>query len=184
LKFPNSRAPYISFIFSFAALIDLFAILPFYLPFFTIDLRFIRIFRLFRLFRILKITRYNDSIDVIGRVLKKERDKLIMTVFITTLLILFSASLLFHLENPIQPDKFPNIIDTFWWSIATLTTADYGDVAVKTMLGKILTGVIAILGLGLVALPSGIICSGLVEDWNNEKAKSKKNICPHCGKEI
>ena len=105
-----------------------------------------------------------------------------MTIFVTGLLILFSASLLFFIENPLQPEKFPNIIDTFWWSIATLTTADYGDVGTVTMLGKILTGVIAILGLGLVALPSGIICSGLVEDWNNEK--SKKNICPHCGKEI
>jgi len=182
-KYPNSRIPYIRFIFSFMALIDLFAILPFYLPFITgIDLRFIRIFRLFKLFRIFKLNRYNNSFDIISRVLKKEKDKLLMTLFITGLLILFASSLMYFIENPIQPKKFPNIIATLWWAISTLTTADYGDVASMTIWGNILSGIIAILGIGLVALPSGIICSGLIEDIKNETIK--KNICPHCGKEI
>ena len=181
-KYPNSRIPYIKFIFSFMALVDFFAILPFYLPFITgIDLRFIRIIRLFRLFRLLKLNRYNDSLEIISRVLKKEKEKLLMTLYITGLLILLASSIMFYIENPIQPEKFSNIIATLWWAIATLTTADYGDVASLTLLGRILSGIIAILGIGLVALPSGIICSGLLEDIKKE---GDKKTCPHCGKEI
>jgi voltage-gated potassium channel len=183
LKYSNSRVPYLRFVFSFLGLIDLLAILPFYFPLFIkYDLRIFRIFRLFRIFNLLKLNRYTKSFQIIGRVLKKEKEKLVMTLFITGLMILFASSLLYYIENPIQPDKFPNIIETLWWAIATLTTADYGDVAAMTMLGKILSGIIAILGIGLVALPSGIICSGLVEDWSNEKKIKAK--CPHCGKEL
>lgn len=175
LKYPNSKIPYLRFIISLMALVDLFAILSFYLPFIIgIDLRFIRMLRLFRL---LKLTRYNDATEMIIRVLKKEKDKLLMTLFCTGLMILLASSMLFYIENPIQPDKFPNIIDTFWWCVACLTTADYGDVACITMFGKILSAVIAILGLGLVALPAGILCSGLLDE-------TKKDTCPHCGGNI
>jgi voltage-gated potassium channel len=87
---------------------------------------------------------------------------------------------MYYVENSVQPDKFPNIIATLWWAVATLTTVGYGDVYPVTILGKILSGLIAILGIGLVALPSGIISSGFITEINNEKTK----VCPHCGKEI
>jgi voltage-gated potassium channel len=185
-KFPEAKFPYIRFIFSFLAVVDLLAILPFYIPFIIkVDLRFLRIIRTFRLFRIMKFNRYNKSLDIIAKVLKREKEKLLMTLCITGILILLAASMMYYTENPAQPEKFPNIIATFWWAIACLTTADYGDVASITFFGKILSGVIALLGIGLVALPSGIMCSGLIEEINAEKNNGdKKNICPHCGKEI
>jgi voltage-gated potassium channel len=182
-KYPDSKHPYIRYVFSFMAIIDLLAILPFYLPFVVkFDMRILRILRLFRLLRVLKLNRYNKSLDIIGRVLKSEKEKLFMTVFIIFLLLLLASSTMYYIENAIQPDKFPNIIATLWWAVATLTTVGYGDVYPISMVGKILSGVIAILGIGLVALPSGIISSGLIKEMDNEKKETI--ICPHCGKEI
>lgn len=186
-KFPNKTIPFLAYIVSPMAIIDLCAILPFYIPFIIkLDLRSLRIFRLFRLLRILKINRYNKSLELIIKVLKKEKDKLFMTIFISFVMLLLASSLMYYFENTVQPDKFPNIPATLWWAIATLTTVGYGDVYPVTALGKILSGVIALLGIGLVALPSGIISSGLMKLAENEKQneKKEKNICPHCGKEI
>jgi voltage-gated potassium channel len=183
LKFPNSNIPCLRYIVSFMAVIDLCAILPFYLPFvINVDLRFMRILRLFRLLRILKLNRYNNSLDLIGRVFKNEKEKILMTIFITILMLLLASSAMYYIENAVQPDKFPNILATLWWAVATLTTVGYGDVYPVTVLGKMLSGVIAILGIGLVALPSGIISSGLIQEVSNEK--KEKRVCPHCGKEL
>jgi voltage-gated potassium channel len=183
-KYENSKLSYLKFIFSFMAIIDLLAILPFYLPFVTnIDLRYLRIFRLFRLLRILKLNRYNNSLDLVGRVLKNEKDKLIMTIFIMAILLLFASSSMYYIENAVQPDKFTDILSTLWWAVATLTTIGYGDVYPITPIGKILGGIIAILGIGLIALPSGIISSGLIQEVSKSKNENKI-ICPHCGKEI
>ncbi len=125
----------IHYIFSASALIDLFAILPFYIPFIIpIDLRFLRILRTLRILRILKIQRYSNSLTLIGRVLKKKKADLIVTLFITTLLLLLSASVMYYVESGVQPDSFPNIIASFWWAVATLTTVGYGDVYPVTIL--------------------------------------------------
>jgi len=181
-KFENSKVPYLRYIFSFMAIIDLLAILPFYLPFITnIDLRYLRIFRLFRLFRVLKLNRYNNSLDLVGRVLKNEKDKLLMTIFIMVILLLFASSSMYYIESSVQPDKFTDILSTLWWAVATLTTIGYGDVYPVTPLGKLLGGVISILGIGLIALPSGIISSGLIQEVSKSKNNKK---CPHCGKDI
>jgi voltage-gated potassium channel len=136
--------------------------------------------RLFRLLRILKLNRYNNSLELIGKVLKNEKEKLFMTIFIAVVMLLLASSIMYYIENAVQPDQFPNILATLWWAVATLTTVGYGDVYPVTVLGKILSGVIAVLGIGLVALPSGIISSGLI----NEVSGKQKKICPHCGKEI
>jgi voltage-gated potassium channel len=179
-KYPASKLPYLKYLFSFMALIDLFAILPFYLPFaFKVDLRFLRILRLFRLLRIFKLNRYNSSMELFIRVFKNEKDKILMTSFVMGIMLILSASVMYYVENTAQPDQFPNIIATVWWAVATLTTVGYGDVYPVTILGKLLAGVIAILGIGLVALPTGIISSGFISELNH-----KKQICPHCGKEI
>ena len=180
-KYNNSKRPALRYIFSFMGVIDLLAILPFYLPFvMSINLTYLRILRLFRLLRILKLNRYNNSLDLLVRVLRNEKDNLFLMLFITIILLLFTSSTMYYIENPAQPDKFTNIVATLWWAVATLTTIGYGDVYPITPLGKALGGIIAILGIGLIALPSGIICSGLIQ----EAKKNKKPICPHCGKEI
>ena len=184
LRYPHSRHPYLRHSVSFMALIDLFAILPFYLPFFIpFDLRFIRILRLIRLLRIFKLNRYSDSMVMIGNVLKKEKDILLTTVFFTFILLLLASSLMYYIETEAQPEQFPNIIASLWWAVATLTTVGYGDVYPITTLGKFLSAIIAILGIGLVALPTGILSSGFINEINKKKRPDHKR-CPHCGKTI
>jgi len=173
LKYEN--LPYIRYIFSFAAIIDLLAFLPFYLPFLAdIDLRYLRLLRLFRMLRIFKLSRYNNSFDIIGRALKSEKPKLLLILFILVLLMLFASASMYYIENQYQPDKFSNILSTLWWAVATLTTIGYGDVYPVTTIGKILGGVIAILGIGLIALPSGIISSALIQEASRGGKKHVK----------
>ena len=178
-KFPSPGKPiffpYFRYIFSFMGIIDLCAILPFYLPFIVnLDLRVLRIIRLFRLLRVLKLTRYNTSLRLIVRVLNKEKGKLYITILFMGTLILLASTVMYYAENIAQPDKFPSIPATLWWAAATLTTVGYGDVYPVTALGKLLGGIIAIMGIGLIALPSGIISGGLVELINEAKAKKEK----------
>ena len=107
-----------------------------------------------------------------------------MTFFIAFLLMIVSAFMIYHVENPVQPEKFNNIFTSFWWTLATLTSIGLGDIYPVTTLGKIISGIMAILGIGLIALPTGIISAGFIERINQKKSEKKKNICPHCGKEI
>jgi voltage-gated potassium channel len=168
----------IKFIISPFGLIDLFAILPFYLPFvIKMDLRFLRVLRLIRFFRILKISRYNNTLRLIGSVIKEKRTELGMTLFFAFLLVIISSFLMYNIENPVQPDKFPNVFATIWWAVATLTTIGYGDVYPITGLGKTLSSIISILGIGLIALPTGIISAGFIEKMNKTKQPQR---CPHC----
>jgi voltage-gated potassium channel len=181
-KYPEAKYPYLKHILSASALIDLLAIMPFFLPFLIpVDLRFLRVIRLLRIVRIFKLSRYNKAMDLMIRVLKNEREKIVMTVFMTAIMLILSASIMYHIENAVQPEQFSNIPETIWWAVATLTTVGYGDVYPVTVAGKILGGIIAILGIGLVALPAGIISSGFVSAIGD---KDKKSVCPHCGKEI
>jgi len=91
---------------------------------------------------------------------------------------------MYSLENSVQPEVFPNIIATFWWAIATLTTVGYRDVYPITVGGKILSSLVAFLGIGLVALPTGIISSGFLEEIENEKSSDEKIVCPYCEREF
>jgi len=168
------------FIFSFFGLIDLLAILPFYLPLlFPFDLRFIRILRLLRFFRLLKLGRYSSSMILIGSVIKESRRELWLTLFVSLLVLIMAATMMYYVEGKEQPEAFPNIVATFWWATATLTTVGYGDIYPVTNIGKVLSGVIAILGIGLIALPTGIISAGFLE-----KIRKQKKRCPHCGKDV
>ncbi|MBI9010957.1 MAG: ion transporter [Clostridiales bacterium] len=170
------------FAFSFMALIDLFAILPFYLPMILpIDLRFLRMVRITRLMRVLKINRYSKALTTIFRVISRKKEELLATVFVMGFVILISATLMYYFENEIQPEVFPNIISSLWWAIATLTTVGYGDVYPVTFIGKVLASVIAVSGIGLVALPTGIISSGFVDELGQ---KPEGIECPHCNTKI
>ncbi|OGC01236.1 potassium channel protein [candidate division KSB1 bacterium RBG_16_48_16] len=166
------------------AIIDFFAILPFYLPYTGLDLRVIRVFRLFRLFRIAKAARYVSSLKLLGRVFKSKKEELVVTTIVMLILLIVASALMYFFENSEQPDKFPDIPSTFWWAIATLTTVGYGDVFPITAEGKMIASLVAVLGIGLFALPTGILGAGFVEEFQKSKKKSTKNICPHCGKGI
>jgi voltage-gated potassium channel len=164
------------------AIIDLLAVLPFYLTFLTADLRFLRALRLFRLFRVAKLGRYSSSLRLFGRVFRSKKEELLVTMMVMLLMVIMSASFMYFAENEAQPDKFSDIPSTVWWAVMTLTTVGYGDIFPITPLGKLLTMVIAILGIGMFALPVGIFGAGFVEEI--QKQKAEKTICPHCGKEI
>lgn len=173
------------FIFSTFGLIDLIAILPFYLPFlFAFDLRVLRILRLFRMLRVFKLGRYSNSLKLIGNVLKDTKAELSITLFVAFILLVFSSTLMYYVENEAQPDKFASIGHAFWWAIATLTTVGYGDVYPITGIGKVLSAVIALIGIGFIALPTGIISSAFADRVKETKFKKNNRICPHCGKEI
>jgi voltage-gated potassium channel len=172
----------LKYIVSAGSLIDLVAILPFYLPIVArYDLRFIRMLRLFRFFRFLKLSRYMKASKVIGRVFSGKKEELVLSLGITIFLIVIASSLMYYTEHDAQPGKFSSIPETMWWSVATLTTVGYGDIYPITAMGKTLTAVISILGIGLFALPAGILASGFSDEFKRTK---KKTYCPHCGKEI
>lgn len=166
------------------SIIDLVAILPFYLPILGIDLRFVRIFRLIRIFRIAKAARYISSLKLFGNVFKAKKEELIITSTVMIILLIVASSFMYIFESNAQPDKFTDIPSTMWWAIATLTTAGYGDVYPITSEGKIIASIVAVLGIGLFALPTGILGAGFVEEFQKSKAHLEKHICPHCGKEI
>jgi len=183
-RYKNPITVRIKYIFSFFGIIDLFAILPFYLPLIKgLDLRFIRVLRLFRLLRIFKLGRYSEAIISIQEVLNEKKEELISSFIIVALLLIFSSSIMYFVENNAQPEVFKSIPATFWWAVATLTTVGYGDVYPVTMLGKIFGGIIAILGIGMFALPTGILGAGFVEHIQKKK-KEQKIRCPNCGKII
>jgi voltage-gated potassium channel len=154
----------LKFIFTPLALIDLFAVLPFYIPMIIpIDLRFLRVIRLVRVFRIFKFGRYFESLQLLGSVIRKKKSELIVTVFVVLLLLIIASSLIYEFEREAQPDKFASIPGSMWWAVVTLTTVGYGDIFPVTVMGKFLSAFIAVLGIGLFALPAGIISSGLIE---------------------
>ncbi len=181
-KYSHSITGRLRYIFSFEALIDLFAFIPFYLPFAKIDLRVIRILRLFRFFRIFKLGRYLNATKLISNVYKSKKDELFLCVIIIFSLIIIASSLMYFAENQAQPEKYSSIPATMWWCVTTLTTVGYGDIFPITVVGKLLTAFIAILGIGMFALPAGILASGFSEEL--QKKKKGKKVCPHCNKEI
>ena len=173
----------LKYITSTGAIIDLLAILPFYLPLFRIyDLRFIRLLRLLRFFRFFKLGRYLNASKVIGNVFKAKREELVLSFIITLFLIVIASSVMYYAEHDAQPDKFSSIPETMWWSVATLTTVGYGDEYPITGLGKLLTACISILGIGMFALPAGILASGFSDEF--KKMKQDKCLCPNCGSEL
>jgi len=194
------------FLVSPIGIIDLLAILPFYLPFLipTVDLRMVRVLRLVRFLRLLKLTRYTRSVMTMGAVVRERRHELLVAVFLTVLLLMVASTLMYYLESQVQPEAFPNILASMWWAVATLTTIGYGDVFPVTDWGRLLSGIIAILGIGLVALPTAIISSGFVEALARTKGEGAgsdtaggrdatdpapppaggRAVCPHCGKPL
>ncbi len=182
-KFGSKRLGYIV---SGYGIIDLIAVLPFYLPILIgCDMRVLRTLRFFRILRILKLGRYSKSLKLIKKVLHETKPQLIVTVFATWILLIVASFLMYYAENLAQPDKFSSVADAMWWAIATLTTVGYGDVYPITAMGKILSAVIALIGIGFIALPTGILSSAFIENVKKEKF-GKQNFCKcsNCGQKI
>jgi len=166
------------------ALVDLSAVLPFYLPFLHADLRMMRMFRMVRIMRIMRIAklgRYSESLQMLIRVLRSRGEQLASAVFLLLILLVVAATLMYTAEKDAQPKTFPSIPSAMWWAAVTLTTVGYGDAYPVTMLGKILGAITAMLGIGMFALPCAILGAGFIEELDRDK---KKQICPHCGKEL
>jgi len=163
------------------ALVDLLAILPFYLPMFIpIDLRFLRILRLFRIIRILKLGRYSDVVHTFYRIVVRKKEELLLALSLLFIAIIMASALMYDAEHVAQPEAFASIPHSMWWAITTLATVGYGDVYPVTAVGKLIGGIVVIIGIGIFALPTAIFASGFVE----EIQKKKKIICPKCGHEI
>lgn len=185
------------YIFTPMALVDLIAILPFFLGLMIdaskVDARFVRGIRLFRLFRLFKIGRYSQSINQLVNVFVRKREELAITFFAVIIMLVLSSSVIYLVEHKAQPQAFSSIPAAMWWGVATLTTVGYGDVYPITALGKFFGAIIALLGVGIVALPAGIIASGFneaIQERIQQQRLSERGeaqlagCCPHCGKDL
>jgi len=148
------------FIFSFFGIVDLLAILPFYLAL-GVDLRSIRILRLMRLVRILKLARYSTAIRRIHLAFGLIREELVLFFSIALIVLYLSAVGIYYFEKVAQPEVFQSVFHSLWWAVATLSTVGYGDVYPVTMGGKIFASFVLIIGIGIVAIPSGLVASAL-----------------------
>ena len=157
----------IKYLFSFYGIVDLLAILPFYISS-GIDLRSIRIFRLLRLFRILKLFKYSNALDRVGDAFRSVKNELVIFTIATLFLLYVSAVGIYYFENSSQPDAFKSIFHSLWWSITTLTTVGYGDMYPITNGGKIFATIIVYIGIGMVAIPTGLLASAFSKTFKKK----------------
>lgn len=156
----------LSFLLSFSGIVDLLTFLPYYLPFvFPTGVVAFRMFRVIRIFRLFKLNAQYDAFNVIVDVLKEKRKQIFSSVMLIFILMLASSLCMYSLEHEAQPDKFANAFSGMWWSVSTLLTVGYGDIYPITTIGKIMAIFLSFLGVGLVAIPTGIISAGFVEQF-------------------
>jgi len=198
----------IRYILSPMALIDLISILPFLLPFMPYTFVGVRAFRLVRLLRIFKLNRYSDALSAIGGVFRRKAQQIVASIFFVSIILVLASLLIYYAEHDAQPDQFENAFSGLWWAVATLTTVGYGDIYPITPIGRFLGAIIAILGIGMVAVPTSILSAGFMElletnavEGANAPAPSQTHdhaaakdaakdafeppqYCPHCGKKL
>lgn len=150
----------LGYIFSFYGIVDFFAILPFYLAL-GVDLRTLRALRLLRLFRLFKLARYNRAIDRFANAFTIAREEIIIFAIVTVIMLYMSATGIYYFEHEAQPELFASIFHSMWWAVTTLTTVGYGDMYPITAGGRIFTFIILIIGIGIVAIPAGLLASAL-----------------------
>jgi len=169
---PEWRAV-VKYMFSFSGLVDLLSFLPYYLPvFFPSGAVAFRMFRVVRIFRLFRINAYYDSLNVITQVISSKRQQLTSSVFILLVLMLASSLCMYSLEHEAQPEVFTDAFSGIWWSVSTLLTVGYGDIYPITTLGKVFSILITFLGVGMVAIPTGIISAGFVDQYSRVKRLS------------
>ena len=155
-----------AYVFSFGGIVDFLSFIPNYLPvFFPAGVVAFRIFRVVRIFRLFRITAYYDSLNAIAEVIGSKKQQLLSSLFILLVLMLASSLCMYSVEHESNPEMFRNAFSGIWWSVSTLLTVGYGDIYPITTLGKLLGAVITFLGVGMVAIPTGIISAGFVEQY-------------------
>jgi len=160
------------FAFSFFGLIDLVAILPFYFAGGLVDLRSARALRFLRLFRILKLGRYNQAVQRFGRAFRLAREEMVLFFSVTLILLYLTAVGIYYFERHSQPEAFSSVPASLWWAVTTLTTVGYGDVYPITTGGRIFTFFVLMIGIGTVAVPSGLLATALTEVREEEEEQS------------
>ena len=172
-KLSESRSLW-NYVTSFSGIVDLLSFLPYYLPiFFPSGAVAFRMFRVVRIFRLFRINAYYDSLNVITEVIASKRQQLLSSVFIILILMLASSLCMYSLEHEAQPEVFTNAFSGIWWSMSTLLTVGYGDIYPITAMGKLFGIGIAFLGVGMVAIPTGIISAGFVDQYSRIKRLSE-----------
>ena len=190
----------IRFIFSWAGIVDLLSCVPFLV---SAGGGALRMFRIIRILRVFRIHHYADPLRVIGEVLKKKRGQLLSSIFIVLILMVASSLMMYNLEHEAQPEVFRNAFSGFWWAVNTLLTVGYGDIIPVTTAGRICGTLLTFLGVGMVAIPTGILSAGFVEQVSiireeavienvlHESApcgeaedKEDYSYCPYCGKKL
>jgi voltage-gated potassium channel len=158
------------YIVSVSGVIDLLSFLPYYLPvFFPAGVVAFRMFRIIRILRLFRVNAYYDALNVITDVVKSKKDQLLSSIFIIFILMIASSLCMYSLEHEVQPDVFQNAFSGFWWAVSTLLTVGYGDIYPITVPGRIFGILITFLGVGMVAIPTGILSAGFVEQYTRVK---------------
>ena len=186
-RYKGSIKGRLKYIFTFGAIIDLVAFLPYYLQaIIGFDLRILRLLRLLRFFRLFRLTAYTRSAKLIYNVFRTRINDLLLSLILIIFLIITASSALYfaeHLYPSESESKFSSIPATLWWAVVTLTTTGYGDMYPLTTWGKIIAGIIMLSGVAFFALPAGIIVAGFLDELKFIR-KHKGHDCPHCGKPL
>lgn len=195
----------VKYIFSWIGIVDLLSCIPLFIP---MGVGTLRMFRIIRILRVFRVHHYTDPMRVIAEVLEKKKGQLLSSCFIVVILMLTSSLLMYNLEHKVQPEAFANAFSGLWWAVNTLLTVGYGDIVPVTLAGKICGIILTFLGVGMVAIPTGIISAGFIEQVNEmkrleelEKARHiitlndndigatamsapSYHYCPYCGMEL
>lgn len=191
-ELPPFRAR-LKYIRSFAAVIDLVSLLPSFISAMSANFMVLRMLRVLRLLRAFKLNRYTHALHDIGEVFRKKASQLISSMLVVTFLMVISSVLMYDAEHEAQPEVFDNALSGLWWAIATLTTVGYGDIYPVTAIGRVMSAIIALLGIGLVAVPTGIITAGFSEHISQKQIETEKSskaddeekkYCPYCGHKL
>ena len=183
-RYRHSIRGRLRFIFSVDGLIDLLAILPFYLNVFVgFDLRILRLLRLLRFLRLFRLTAYMRSAQMVRNVFKTRANELKLSIVLILFFVIIASCLIYFAEHLAQPDDFSSIPATMWYAVVTITSIGYGDIVPITPIGKTLSSIISLAGLPVFALPAGIITAGFIEEFRKTK-RSRPHVCPHCGKPL
>lgn len=162
------------YIFSFYGIVDLLAIVPFYLSLGAVDVRVLRIVRLLRIIRILKLTQYSRAMNRFQQAIALAKEEIVLFSVVTAILLYLAAFGIYHFEHTAQPEAFPSVLHSLWWATATLTTVGYGDVYPVTAGGKLFTFVILMCGIGIIAVPAGLVAAALSKVRQNENREDSR----------
>lgn len=166
----SKKRAVLKYIVSFAGIIDMLSFVPYFLPiFFPVGIVAFRMFRVVRILRLFRINAYYDALNVISDVIRSKKDQILSSIFIILVLMMASSLCMYSLEHEVQPEVFQNAFSGFWWAVSTLLTVGYGDIYPITIPGRIFGMMITFLGVGMVAIPTGILSAGFVEQYTRLK---------------